>query len=187
MRIIAGTHKGRMLKTVADLTVRPATGKVRGAIFNILQSRIDLQKARILDLFAGSGSLGIEALSRGAQYAVFVENSKPTARYLRQNIASVHEEQRCEVLETDVFRFLRTAQGLFDLIFVDPPYTSEDLPQLASAVFQRGIVSKNGYVVIEHPTDVVYTSHSLWEKVVEKKYGRTLVTFFKHHQAEQPA
>ncbi|HTX18541.1 MAG TPA: RsmD family RNA methyltransferase, partial [Bacteroidota bacterium] len=86
MRVIAGRHKGKPLRTVADLSVRPATSRVKGSIFNILQSRIDWRTARVLDLFAGSGSLGIEALSRGAGEAVFVEASGEAARRITRNL-----------------------------------------------------------------------------------------------------
>ena len=98
MRVIAGKYKGRQLRTVADLSVRPATSRVKSSVFNILQNRVDWGESLVLDLFAGSGSLGIEALSRGARRVVFVENSKRAVEYLRQNIALIAGSSECEVV-----------------------------------------------------------------------------------------
>ncbi len=103
MRVIAGKYKGRQLRTVADLSVRPATSRVKSSVFNILQNRIDWGESLVLDLFAGSGSLGIEALSRGARRVVFVENSKRAVEYLKQNIALISAEPESEVVAADVF------------------------------------------------------------------------------------
>jgi len=185
MRVIAGAHKGRILKTAHDLSVRPATGKVRAAIFNVLQNRIDLTGARILDLYAGSGSLGIEALSRGAQSVVFVEKSQSTLRFLRQNLASVREERRTEVRSGDALEYLRTVREEFDIVFADPPYALEELPHLPAEIFRRGAVAEEGFLIIEHPAEIFFAADSRYEKVVEKKYGRTRVTFFTHSRSRQ--
>jgi len=186
MRVIAGRHKGKPLRTVADLSVRPATSRVKGSIFNILQSRIDWRTARVLDLFAGSGSLGIEALSRGAAHAVFVEQAKRSLVFLQQNIASVGVEAHAEVVAGDAFEYLTRPRASFDIVFADPPYELEMLHRLPTYIFQSGVVAPEGYLIIEHPQKLEFEPSVLWEPVVVRKYGRTVVTFFQSQHERTP-
>jgi 16S rRNA (guanine(966)-N(2))-methyltransferase RsmD len=186
MRVIAGKYKGRLLQTVADLSVRPATSRVKGSIFNILQNRVDWTGMRVLDLFAGSGSLGIEALSRGAQHVVFVENSKRAATYLEQNISFVDANVQCEIVASDVFDFISRTHAVFDIVFADPPYKFEILNRLPSLVFESGVVSPDGYLIIEHPQDLTFERGPLWQEAVVRKYGRTVVTFFESQRETRP-
>ncbi|MDE3058285.1 MAG: 16S rRNA (guanine(966)-N(2))-methyltransferase RsmD [Bacteroidota bacterium] len=178
MRVIAGTFKGRVLRTVNDRSVRPATGKTRGAIFNILQNRIAWKNARVLDLFAGSGSLGIEALSRGAQHVVFVEHSRRVAEFLKQNVEQLSVNGACSIEISDAELFLKRIAHPFDIIFADPPYAWEKLLQLPTLVFESGAVAKNGYLIIEHPERLKFQESSLWRNVLSRKYGNTVLTFF---------
>ena len=186
MRVIAGKHKGRRLHTVADLSVRPATSRVKGSIFNILQNRVDWPGVRVLDLFSGSGSLGIEALSRGAQRVVFVENSKQAAAYLQHNVALLNASTECEIVLADVFDYLSRTRIAFDVVFADPPYEFEILNRLPSLVFQSGVVSPDGYLIIEHPQKMEFETSPLWQEAVVRKYGRTVVTFFESQHEAQP-
>ena len=165
MRVIAGKYKGRQLRTVADLSVRPATSRVKSSIFNILQNRVDWGESLVLDLFAGSGSLGIEALSRGARRVVFVENSKRAVEYLKQNIALIDASAECEVVASDVFEYLARPRALFDVVFADPPYDFEVLKRLPTMIFQSGVVSPEGYLIIEHPQELHFEPSLLWEEV----------------------
>ncbi len=185
MRVIAGTFKGRVLHTVNDHSVRPATGKTRGAIFNILQNRITWNNARVLDLFAGSGSLGIEALSRGAQYAVFVENSRRVTEFLKQNIEQLHVNGAYAVEITDAEMFLKRIAKPFNVIFADPPYAWEQLPQLPTLVFESGAVANDGYLIIEHPEKMKFQPSPLWLTTLVRKYGNTVLTFFQPPSSTQ--
>lgn len=193
MRVIAGKHKGRRLHTVADLSVRPATSRVKESIFNVLQNRVDWTEARVLDLFAGSGSLGIEALSRGSQHVVFIENSKRAAAFLQQNIALVNALAESEIVVADVFDFLARQHATYDVVFADPPYKFEALNRLPTMVFQSGIVSPDGYLIIEHPQELTFVRDDsfgepspLWQTAIVRKYGRTVVTFFQSQHEERP-
>jgi 16S rRNA (guanine966-N2)-methyltransferase len=186
MRVIAGKYKGRSLRTVPDLSVRPATSRVKSSVFNILQNRVDWTEVQALDLFAGSGSLGIEASSRGARRVVFVENSKRAVEYLRKNIALVGGTSECEVIATDVFEFLARPRAAFDVVFADPPYDFEVLHRLPSMIFRSGVVSPEGYLIIEHPQDLKFEPSPLWEAAVVRKYGRTVVTFFQSRHEGRP-
>jgi 16S rRNA (guanine966-N2)-methyltransferase len=133
----------------------------------------------VLDLFAGSGSLGIEALSRGALHAVFVENAKRSLAYLKQNIAAIQAELQSEVVAADAFDYLARPRALFNVVFADPPYELEVLNRLPSLIFQSGVVAPSGYLIIEHPYQLQFEPSLLWEAVVVRKYGRTLVSFFQ--------
>ncbi len=185
MRVIAGKYKGRQLRTVADLSVRPATGRVKGSVFNILQNRVDWTEASVLDLFAGSGGLGIEALSRGARRAVFVENSKRAIVFLKQNISAIADSTECEIIAADVFDYLARPRAQFDIVFADPPYDFEVLNRLPSLIFQSGVVSRKGYLIIEHPQQLRFEQSPLWKAAVVRKYGRTVVTFFQSQHEGQ--
>lgn len=180
MRIITGTFKGRTIRTVKDLTVRPATDRVRQTIFNMLANRLDMEGARVLDLFAGSGSLGIEALSRGAASATFVESNEQAVDYLEMNVRSLGCEAATEILLMDAMSFLRGTSGPFDLVFADPPYAFTETTDLPEAVFGRNFVRPGGYLLIEHNTDIRFTATEIYLPGPEKKFGRTVVTFFRH-------
>lgn len=151
MRIIAGSHGGRMLKTVDGPGYRPATAKVRGAVFSMLESRgVVWGGTRVLDLFAGSGSLGFEALSRGAPEVWFVEKAPKAAACLRENAAHLDFGERARVQEKDVATFVRTRlHQPFDVIFIDPPYGESRLLPTLKAVLRGNFLAPDGLVLAE--------------------------------------
>ena len=170
MRVITGSLRGKKLRTLEGLEVRPTSDKVKEAIFSIIQ--FDLPEARVLDLFAGSGQLGIEALSRGAKSCVFVDKSRQSVNCEKENIESCGLEHRAKVINADVCDYLKNAPE-FDIIILDPPYrqglAEKTLPLL------DGKLSENGIVVCEHEAEL-----ELPEKIgrlVRKKeysYGKTV-------------
>ncbi|MEW5799412.1 MAG: 16S rRNA (guanine(966)-N(2))-methyltransferase RsmD [Bacteroidota bacterium] len=176
------------MKTVPDNSVRPATDKVKGAIFNVMQSRVDWSEATVLDLFAGSGSVGIEALSRGAKKVVFVENSRAAMQFLKSNLESIgangnpKDASHSQVVQGDVFQFLKSAYRKYDVVFADPPYALESLPELPNRIFDSNIVSDDGFLIIEHPTRFEFQPGPHWEIAIQKSYGRTTVSFFQHQK-----
>lgn len=179
MRVITGLYKGRTIRTVDNLSVRPATDRVRVTIFNMLATRMVLEGARVLDLFAGSGSLGIESLSRGAAHATFVENGEEAAAFLEENLAMLGCLPATEIVEMDAWSYLGIARGPFDLVFADPPYSFAQTADLPGRVFGRGCVRPGGYLVMEHPHELHFAGTPDWTAGPEKKFGRTLVTFFQ--------
>jgi 16S rRNA (guanine(966)-N(2))-methyltransferase RsmD len=179
MRVIAGKYKGRMLQTVKDLSVRPATSRVKSSIFNILQSRINWQETSVLDLYAGSGSLGIEALSRGAKNVTFVEQSHKVVEFLRRNITLIGAERECRVWVGDAMQFIEAGGVQYDVVFTDPPYADTDLQRLPEIIFERKLVAHNGVMIMEHPGSILFEPQELFHPVDVRKYGRTMVTFFK--------
>ena len=185
MRVIAGKYKGRTLSTVPDLSVRPATDRVKSAIFNILQSKVHWGSANVLDLYAGSGSIGIEALSRGAKKVVFVEQDKNALTFLKNNITHVGADNESSIIFGDVSRYLQSKPPTYNVVFADPPYAIDALASLPTAIFESGVVSSDGILIMEHPTYFKFTPHVLWEAFDERTYGRTAISFFQHNTAQE--
>ncbi len=178
MRVTGGEFRGRILRTVNDLSVRPATDRVRQTLFNMLVHRLDFDDLEVLDLFAGSGSLGIEALSRGAARAVFVEGNRQAMEFLESNIDRLGCTDRSELLGVDAVAYLDQSGETFGLVFADPPYDFEATARLPAIAFSRGVVAPGGYLLIEHTTDLRFQDTPLYAVGPVKKFGRTVVTFF---------
>lgn len=154
MQILFGQFKGRRLQAPKDRTIRPTTSRMRDWLVNVLRDRYE--DARVLDLFAGSGSLGLEALSLGAREATFVDRGQQAMTLLRANLRNLGVQDRAQVLKDDVLRFLRPgrAPGPYDLVFVDPPYEEFDFPLLMTALARADILHEGGCLSIEHPSSI---------------------------------
>jgi 16S rRNA (guanine966-N2)-methyltransferase len=183
VKVLAGTAKGRNLlfpKLSADKRLRPLTGQAKGALFNILVSKNP--GARFLDLFAGTGSVGIEALSRGAKLVFFVELDRKVVETLRENLEITGFSDRAEVLCLDVETALGTIdrdKGKFDIIFIGAPYGKPLLGQALTKLSNTGIVEHNGVVVAEHSSrDKVSDSYGHLIKFRETRYGDTIFSFY---------
>ncbi len=152
MRVIAGEAHGRRLRAPRGLLTRPATARVRASIFSRLATRTELVGTRVLDLFAGSGSLGLEALSRGAAHAVFVDSSREAAASIRDHLRVLGLQERAEVIVAGVERALaalRARGALFDLVFVDAPYRDDSSAAVLSALARGGgLLDADAYVVV---------------------------------------
>ena len=184
MRVISGIYKGRTLQTVPDLSVRPATDRVKQTLFDMLANRIDFEEATILDLFAGSGGLGIEALSRGAAHTTFVEDDSKAASFIEANVQKLGCEANTIIAETDALSFISRCKDAFDVVFADPPYLFPETKELPALIFRSNIVKRHGYLIIEHTTDLKFESTDLFRAGPEKKFGRTIVTFFRHQSQD---
>lgn len=169
MRVVAGELRGRKLVAPDGVTTRPTTDKVRQAVFNSLASLGLIEDAVVADLFAGSGALGIEALSRGAARCVFVERDRAALRALRDNLQSLGLEPRSTVVTSDAMAWAPAMRGV-DLALIDPPYTFEAWPQLLALLE----VTDVGHVVCESARDVAAPEG--WDVLRSKRYGRTHVT-----------
>lgn len=151
MRVITGSARGRKLKELEGYETRPTTDRVKEGIFNIIQ--FDIEGRRVLDLFAGTGQLGIEALSRGAAGAVFVDQRRDAAALVRENLKLTGFEQNSRVVCGDAVTFLSSAGEKFDLIFVDPPYAAGLWKNTLNAISEFDILSNHGIIVCESPLD----------------------------------
>ena len=175
MRIVAGRYRGRKLTPPSDDSVRPTTDRIKETVFNILQW--DVEGARVLDLFAGSGALGIECLSRGAAEVVFADRSPASVALIRQNLKGIDGSYR--VLTADFTGVLRSGEDKFDLIFIDPPYKS-GLGELAvDAAFDLGRVAEGGTVVYEHSSELPFKCAREDVKVRTKVMGSVTVEFIR--------
>lgn len=149
--MISGSARGRQLKTVKGREIRPTSDRVKESLFNVLASR--LPESEFLDLFAGSGNVGIEALSRGARRCVFVELLTPHLKVVEENLAATGLQERAELLRRDAraaVADLAARHRKFNLIFVDPPYGQELVPAVLRLIAEHGIVAEDGWVVCEH-------------------------------------
>jgi 16S rRNA (guanine966-N2)-methyltransferase len=166
MRVVAGSARGRRLRTPAGLDVRPTTDRVREATFNALGSLDVVRDARVLDLFAGSGALGIEALSRGAAHVTFVDSSRDAIAAVRANLAACGLEERATVLRSDAAAHLAVAEPV-DLALLDPPYAFDGWESLLTDVRARVLVIESDRAVVPP---------SGFEVQRERRYGGTVVT-----------
>ena len=179
MRIITGSRRGRKLKTLPGDAVRPTPDRVKEALFNILQ--FDLEGRVFLDLFAGSGQIGLEALSRGAKEAVFIEQAPQALAVLKRNIAKCRYEDRAYVLKGDALSLLATLQGQqFDLILLDPPYQKNLYAPVLFSVLKYHLLSDYGILVSEHSKTVPFS----WDDerlnlYKSRSYGETVLNFFQ--------
>ena len=179
MRVVAGALRGRKLVTPDGLSVRPTAERVRQATFNALEHRGAVRDARVVDLFAGSGALGIEALSRGASHVVFVEQDKAALACIRQNLEHVGMTAQATIVRSDVSRWVRggSAAGTVDLLFADPPYTFEGWTDLLACVhdgLHRDDSDEVGIAVLETPGPI--EPGPAWEILRQQRYGGTVVT-----------
>ncbi|MBC8144115.1 MAG: 16S rRNA (guanine(966)-N(2))-methyltransferase RsmD, partial [bacterium] len=150
MRIIAGELGGRTIKSHERAGLRPTTDRVRESVFNMLTSRIDFDQIDVLDLFAGTGALGIESLSRGAARCTFVESDRRTAMLIEENLRALDLADRGRVNVHDALKFIAETDQTFDLVLADPPYAATIFDQLVHDAFARSIVRENGLVLLEH-------------------------------------
>ncbi len=184
MRITSGKLRNRIITVPDELELRPTTERVREAIFSVIGSLTSLEGKRVLDLYAGSGALGIEAISRGAAEAIFVENKAELMRVLQASIESLKIGSQCRVVHSTVESALRDMVGKFDVILADPPYQAHPGPDLLS--WLGNLIAPNGIVVVESDDKLVMPEtleadafgHK-FNLLKRKIYGDTAVWFYK--------
>ncbi len=182
MRVITGTARGRRLGELKGQETRPTTGKVKEAVFSALQ--FDLEGRRVLDLFAGTGQMGIEALSRGASSCVFVDMRRDAAALVRENLAVCGLSDRAQVVCGDAMGYLASVRAPFDLVFLDPPYGDEVLERAIAHIARFDILAPRGIIVAESPADKTLPALSAPYGVYrEYRYGRIKVTVY--HREEE--
>lgn len=182
MRVITGTARGRRLNELKGMETRPTTDKVKESIFNCIQ--FDVEDARVLDLFAGTGQLGIEALSRGAQSAVFVDKRTDAAKLVRDNLALCQLSDRAQVICGDSMGYLSSLRTRFDIIFLDPPYADDLLERAIAHIARFDILSPHGIIVAESPMDKALPAlEAPYGIYREYRYGKIKVTIY-HRSGE---
>ncbi|WP_085992492.1 16S rRNA (guanine(966)-N(2))-methyltransferase RsmD [Oceanobacillus senegalensis] len=182
MRVIAGKFKGRQLKAVPGKTTRPTTDKVKESIYQMLGPYFD--DGMVLDLFAGSGSLGIEAISRGMSSGVFVDKNPKAIHTIKENIRLLKLQEHVEIFRADAFRALKAAAKRklkFNLILLDPPYKKVDYQKLLKYIIEYELIEENGLIYCEHdPQESLIHDDSPLQLIKQDYYGRTIgITIYK--------
>jgi len=177
LRVVAGEFGGRPLKTLEGKTTRPTTDKVKGAIFNMIGPFFD--GGRVLDLFSGSGSLAIEAISRGMSSAVLVEKDRRAQAVIQENIKMTKSEKQFQLLKMDAARALTQLTGQFDLVLLDPPYAKEQIVANITQLEEQGLLSEEVMLVCETDKGVdlpeEVSNFGIWK---QKTYGISKVTVY---------
>ena len=184
MRVITGTARGRRLKELTGMETRPTTDRVKEGIFNVIQ--FDIEGRRVLDLFAGTGQMGIEALSRGAVSGVFVEQRRDAAALTKDNLKLTDLTDRGRVVNGDALAFLASTKEKFDLIFIDPPYAAKLWESALEAIYRFDILSNHGIIVCESPLEqempemqAPYFLHRTY------RYGKIKVTTYHREEGRE--
>ena len=179
MRVITGSARGRKLKTPENYDIRPTTDNVKESVFNIIQ--FDIEGRRVLDLFAGTGQLGIECLSRGASSAVFVDQSREAVKIVKDNLKACGLSGT--VVQSDALSFLRTC-GKFDIIFVDPPYDSDLYESVLNTVNSIDILSDGGIIICESRRERALPEMTApYKKRKEYAYGKVKLCIYTKENA----
>ena len=178
MRVITGKAKGVALATPEGLKTRPTSDRVKEALFSIIQ--FDIPGARVLDLFGGTGQLGIEALSRGAQSAVFVDEREDACRLIRENLRRTKMEKDGMVVRSDYLAFLKRCKQTFDIIILDPPYAEVFLENALKLITEIDILQSGGIIIAERPLgkELPWTFEG-YTRSRDYKYGNTLIALYR--------
>jgi len=176
MRIIGGTLKGLRLNPPKNLPVRPTTDLAKEALFNILQNQIDFEDIKVLDLFSGTGNISMEFASRGAEEVVSVDRSIHCVHYLKDT-ASQHGLTGIKVFKDDVFKYLQLETEQFDLVFADPPYDLNQIPEIPKIIFEKKLLRTDGLLIVEHQSMQNLSNHPAF--VEHRTYGHSSFSFFK--------
>lgn len=174
MRIINGIYKGRSIPVFKNLKARPTTDFAKESLFNILQNQIDLENIKVLDLFGGTGSIGLEFCSRGAAQVNLVEFNKNQVRHISKIAAEW--EAPLKAIHIDVFEFIKISKESYDIIFADPPYDHKSIGQIPDAILEKGLLKDDGLLIVEHGKHTSLSDHPHFLKT--KKYGQVHFTFF---------
>jgi 16S rRNA (guanine966-N2)-methyltransferase len=178
LRIIAGELGGRRIRSVERPGLRPTTDRVRESVFSMLGARIDFDGIDVLDLFAGTGALGIEALSRGARRCTFVEKDRRTAMLIEENLRELGLADRSAVSVRDALAFVGECDATFDLILADPPYAATTFDRLVHDVFSRGLLRAGGLLLLEHSSAMQPRPAAGAQIVLTRAFGDTGVTLY---------
>ena len=178
MRVITGKARGVELKTPSGMLTRPTADRVKEALFSIIQ--FDVPNTKVLDLFGGTGQLGIEALSRGAQSAVFVDEQENACRLIRENLKRTKMDSCAKVVRSDYMIYLRTCKEKFDIIFLDPPYAEVFLENSLKMITEIDILQSGGIIITERPVGMeLLFDFPGFTRSKDYKYSKTILTIYR--------
>jgi len=175
MRIIGGVLKGLRLNPPKNLPVRPTTDLAKEALFNILQNKIEFEGIKVLDLFSGTGNISMEFASRGASEVISVDRSIHCVNYLKDT-SRQHKLTQIKTYKADVFKYLQMETEQYDLIFADPPYDLNQIPEIAKIVFDKNLLLPGGLLIVEHQSLQNLSNHPAF--LEQRAYGHSSFSFF---------
>lgn len=176
MRIISGSHKGRVLRPPEGLQLRPTTDMAKESLFNILNNYIDFEEVKVLDLFAGTGNISLEFASRGASQIVSIELNGRCFDFISK-MGAEFKFKNLTAIRANVFTFLARPAGSYDVIFADPPYDLENRKQIPQLIFDNNWLANEGWFVMEHDKYISFKDHLYFSE--ERRYGKIHFTFFR--------
>lgn len=178
MRVISGKARGVNLKTPDGMATRPTADRVKEALFSIIQ--FDIPASRVLDLFGGTGQLGIEALSRGANSALFIDDREEACRLIRENLKRAKLDSQAKVIRSDYMQFLKNCSEQFDIILLDPPYAEVFLENSLKLITEIDILQSGGIIVTERPVEKSLPwAFPGFTRSRDYKYGKTILTIYR--------
>jgi 16S rRNA (guanine966-N2)-methyltransferase len=175
LRIISGEHKGRRIPVPGNFKARPTTDFAKEALFNIIANYFDFEKIQVLDLFSGTGSIGYEFASRGAEIVDMVEINKRHSDFIRQTVQQLRLKQ-IRVYTNDVFKAIRHIIKKYDIIFADPPYDLGKIPEIPGLIFDNNILLKDGWFILEHGKNFDFSENVHFKEL--RKYGSVHFSIF---------
>lgn len=176
MRIISGTHKGRRIVAPKNLPVRPTTDLAKEGLFNILTNWFDMPALKVLDLFAGTGSITYEFASRGCKEITSVDINYKCVQFIKQTV-TVLGFQDINIIKQDAFKYIKRCEDSFGIIFADPPYDLKDVELVTELVFENRLLYKGGWLIIEHKKEIDFSNHKYFAR--QRKYGNVNFSIFK--------
>ena len=176
MRIISGKYKGRRISAPSNITARPTTDFAKEGLFNLLNNRIDFEGIDVLDLFAGTGGIGVEFVSRDCNSVISIEQNERHCAFIRKVCAELKIDN-LSLMRTDVFKFINSCHTQFDMIFADPPYELEKLAEIPNLIFAQNMLKPDGLFVLEHSSKNGFELHPNFSD--HRSYGSVNFTFFE--------
>ena len=178
MRIISGTHRGRHISPDKNFTARPTTDFAKENIFNVLNNYIDIEDAKVLDLFSGTGSISYEFASRGAESVISIEQNYKHFAFIKQAISELGFKN-IKTYKADAFVACKKLKGQkFDIIFADPPYQLEKISEIPASIFDHELLATDGIAIIEHSANINFSSHPLFSE--HRQYGSVNFSLFRN-------
>lgn len=188
MRIISGKARGTKLYTLDGTATRPTLDRVKESLFNIIQN--DIEDSTVLDLFSGSGAIGLECLSRGAKRAVLCDSSKDAIKIIKQNVQKTHFEEKVEVYNMEFTKLVERLQNQkFDIIYIDPPYATDFIKISLEKIIEYELVNENTKIIVEtdDETRILNQIEKMDVEITDKrKYGRATIIFLKYRKTQIP-
>ena len=176
MRIISGKYKGRRISAPSNITARPTTDFAKEGLFNLLNNRIDFEGIDVLDLFAGTGGIGVEFVSRDCNSVISIEQNERHCAFIRKVCAELKIDN-LSLMKTDVFKFINSCHTQFDMIFADPPYELDKLAEIPNLIFAQNMLKPDGLFVLEHSSNNSFELHPNFSD--HRSYGSVNFTFFE--------